>query len=56
MKYFQPDGTHVFDLSDEQVTNISALYERMFEEINSNYTYKIRCIKRPWFPNFCILP
>ncbi|NVO19833.1 MAG: AraC family transcriptional regulator [Bacteroidetes bacterium] len=37
---FQPNGTHVFDLSDEQVTRVSALYERMLEEINSDYIHK----------------
>ena len=31
---------HVFDLSDEQVEKVTALYQRMFEEINSDYTYK----------------
>jgi AraC family transcriptional regulator, transcriptional activator of pobA len=37
---FQPNGTHVFDLSDEQVEKVNALYERMFEEINSDYIHK----------------
>lgn len=37
---FQPNGTHVFDLSDEQVETVSALFERMFEEINSDYIHK----------------
>ena len=37
---FQPAGKHIFELSDEQVTQISALYERMFEEINSEYIHK----------------
>jgi AraC-like DNA-binding protein len=37
---FQPNGTHVFDLSDEQVGKINSLYERMFEEINSDYIHK----------------
>jgi AraC family transcriptional regulator, transcriptional activator of pobA len=37
---FQPNGTHVFDLSDEQVEQVSTLYERMFEEINSDYIHK----------------
>jgi len=37
---FQPNGLHVFDLSDEQVEKVSVLYERMFEEINSEYVHK----------------
>ncbi len=37
---FQPNGTHVFELSDEQVNQISGIYERMFEEINSEYIHK----------------
>lgn len=37
---FQPNGTHVFELSDEQVNLISGIYERMFEEINSEYIHK----------------
>jgi AraC family transcriptional regulator, transcriptional activator of pobA len=37
---FQPNGTHVFDLSDFQMEKVSAFYERMFEEINSDYIHK----------------
>jgi len=37
---FQPNGTHVFELSDEQLKQVSTLYERMFEEINSEYVLK----------------
>ncbi|MBD0289073.1 MAG: helix-turn-helix transcriptional regulator, partial [Flavisolibacter sp.] len=37
---FQPGGTHVFELSDEQAQKVTALYERMFEEINSDYIHK----------------
>jgi len=37
---FQPNGLHVFDLSDEQVEKVSVIYERMFEEINSDYIHK----------------
>jgi AraC family transcriptional activator of pobA len=37
---FQPDGMHVFDLSQEQVIRLAGYYERMFEEINSDYIYK----------------
>ena len=37
---FQPGGTHVFELTDEQVTTVTACYKRMFEEINSDYIHK----------------
>lgn len=37
---FQPGGTHIFELSDDQVAFIAPLYERMFEEINSEYIHK----------------
>ncbi len=37
---FQPNGTHIFELTDEQVTKVSAIYERMFEEIDSDYMHK----------------
>ena len=37
---FQPNGTHVFELTDEQVSKVMDLYNRMFEEINSDYIHK----------------
>ncbi len=37
---FQPNGEHVFELTDEQVPQIQRIYERMFEEINSDYIHK----------------
>lgn len=37
---FQPNGEHVFELSDEQVSRIQPIFERMFEEINSEYLHK----------------
>ncbi len=37
---FQPKGTHVFGLTDEQVSQVTGLYERMFEEIESDYIHK----------------
>jgi AraC-like DNA-binding protein len=37
---FQPNGTHIFELSDEQVGKLAPIYERMFEEINSDYIHK----------------
>jgi len=37
---FQPGGTPVFILTDEQVPPIKNIFSRMLEEINSAYTYK----------------
>ena len=37
---FQPNGTHVFELTDEQVEKVADWYGRMFEEINSDYVHK----------------
>ncbi|ACF13259.1 transcriptional regulator, AraC family [Chloroherpeton thalassium ATCC 35110] len=37
---FQPEGNHVFDLTDAQVSLLSNQFERMFQEINSEYIYK----------------
>lgn len=37
---FQPNGTHIFELTDEQVKQVSLIYGRIFEEINSVYSHK----------------
>jgi AraC family transcriptional activator of pobA len=37
---FQPGGNHVFELTDEQVDPISAIYKKMFEELQSDYAHK----------------
>lgn len=37
---FQPNGEHVFELEDGQVAPVRHVYERMFEEINSEYIHK----------------
>jgi AraC family transcriptional regulator, transcriptional activator of pobA len=37
---FQPNGTHIFELTDEQVSKARNIFERMFEEINSEYVHK----------------
>jgi AraC family transcriptional regulator, transcriptional activator of pobA len=37
---FQPNGTHLFELSDEQAEKITAIFEQMFEEMNSEYVHK----------------
>lgn len=37
---FQPGGEHIFELTDEQVEQIRKVYDRMMEEINSDYIHK----------------
>jgi AraC family transcriptional activator of pobA len=37
---YQPDGTHVFELSDEQAQRAETIFLRMFQELNSEYVYK----------------
>lgn len=37
---FQPGGTHIFELTDEQLNEITVLYQRIMEEINSEYVHK----------------
>jgi AraC-like DNA-binding protein len=37
---FQPIGDHIFELTDEQANWVQSIYERMFEEINSDYLHK----------------
>jgi AraC family transcriptional activator of pobA len=37
---FQPSGMHVFELTDEQVNKVQSIYDRMFEEISSDYIHK----------------
>ncbi|MGD0581682.1 MAG: helix-turn-helix transcriptional regulator [Bacteroidales bacterium] len=37
---FQPTGTHVFELTDDQVDKLDVIFERMFEEISSDYVHK----------------
>jgi len=42
---FQPNGTHIFELTDEQAVKVSAIYERMFEEIDSDYVHKYDALR-----------
>ncbi len=37
---FQPGGTHIFELTDEQLNQVTVFYQRIFEEINSEYVHK----------------
>jgi AraC family transcriptional regulator, transcriptional activator of pobA len=42
---FQPEGTHVFELTDEQVNKVTAIYARMFEDIDSDYIHKYDALR-----------
>ena len=46
---FQPGGTHVFELTDEQVSKISGIYQTMFEEIESDYIHKYDVLRNLFF-------
>jgi AraC family transcriptional regulator, transcriptional activator of pobA len=37
---YTPDGTHAFELSDEQAQRAESIFLRMFQELNSDYVYK----------------
>jgi AraC-like DNA-binding protein len=37
---FQPNGMHVFELTDGQVSSVAAIFERMFDEVGSGYIHK----------------
>jgi AraC family transcriptional activator of pobA len=37
---FQPNGNHVFEITDEQVELIKPVFLKMFEEIKSDYVHK----------------
>lgn len=37
---FQPTGNHVFELTDEQAEQVKPIYQKMFEEIKSDYVHK----------------
>ncbi|GAA3935488.1 helix-turn-helix domain-containing protein [Chitinophaga oryziterrae] len=42
---FQPAGTPVLELSDEQAVRIRSIYERMYEEIESDYVHKYDALR-----------
>lgn len=42
---FQPGGNHVFELSGRQVNQVSGIFQRMMEEINSDYIYKYDALR-----------
>lgn len=42
---FQPTGEHVFELSDEQAEKVGQVFEKMFEEIGSEYVHKYDALR-----------
>lgn len=46
---FQPGGEHLFELTDEQVAQIQGSFERMFEEIQSDYIHKYDLLRNMVF-------
>jgi AraC family transcriptional regulator, transcriptional activator of pobA len=46
---FQPTGTHLFELSDEEATQVSQIFERTAKEFNSDYKYKYDAIRNQIF-------
>ena len=37
---FQPKHNHVFELGEEETKQVGSIYQKMFKEFNSDYTYK----------------
>lgn len=46
---FQPGGNHVFELSDDEVDTVKSIFERMLEEINSDYVHKYDVLRNQVF-------
>lgn len=42
---FHPNGTHIFELSDEETLEIERIFERLQEEFDSEYKYKYDVIR-----------
>ena len=42
---FQPNGNHIFELTDEQATALTDIYKRIEVELNSEYKYKYDVIR-----------
>src|SRR5690606_20484580 len=42
---FQPQGTHLFELTDDQVETVSEIFGKMEYEFNSDYKYKFDLIR-----------
>ena len=46
---FQPSGTHIFELSDQEANQVSEIFERISNEFNSDYKYKHDVIRNQIF-------
>lgn len=46
---FQPHGNHVFELSSEQVIHVTGIFEKMLEEITSEYIHKYDVLRNHVF-------
>ena len=46
---FQPNGTHIFELSDEEADHVHEIFERMVKEFNTDYKYKYDVIRNQVF-------
>jgi len=46
---FQPNNEHVYELNDEQVETVGAIYKKMFEEFNSDYIHKYDVLRNHVF-------
>jgi AraC family transcriptional activator of pobA len=42
---FQPSGTHIFELTNEQVDQVSDIFEKISKEFNADYKYKYDLIR-----------
>lgn len=42
---FQPGGNHIFELSDEQVAEVQAVFDQMEEDFESGYKYKFDVVR-----------
>ncbi|MBX2897961.1 MAG: AraC family transcriptional regulator [Cyclobacteriaceae bacterium] len=42
---FQPNGKHIFELTDEQVASVNDIFNRIEKEFNSEYKYKYDIIR-----------
>src|SRR5260221_8892724 len=46
---FQPNGMHIFELSDDEANQVTEIFERIAKEFNSDYKYKYYVIRNQIF-------
>ncbi|GAB3220005.1 helix-turn-helix domain-containing protein [Algoriphagus aestuariicola] len=46
---FQPNGTHIFELSEEEADELQKLFDKMEAEFNSEYKYKYDVLRNQIF-------